>query len=101
MVVYSKGGVPTVMWKRIRQRNEQLDCMVYAYAIYQSLGLQYMSVQLPDNIKKWSSEPDTTLVVDATTDVAPPQAAPSGFTKRTVMKMPRKNGGLIQRNWLG
>jgi phage terminase large subunit GpA-like protein len=40
ITVYSKGNVPSVIWKRIgTSRNEQLDCLVYAYAAFQALSL--------------------------------------------------------------
>lgn len=100
MVTVSKLGVPTVIWKRIRARNEQLDCMVYAYAIFQSLGLHYINVELPKTITLWSKEPDVVVSNGEVTDVAPPEVTVSGFAKRTVMKMPRRSGGLIQTNWL-
>jgi phage terminase large subunit GpA-like protein len=34
--IFGKGSAPQTIWKKLRARNEQLDCMVYAYAALHS-----------------------------------------------------------------
>lgn len=100
VVVYNKHKVPIVKWEQLRDRNEQLDCVVYSYAILQSLGIQYLAVKLPENVIQWGQEPIVTVSPRVIKSVDIEESLPTGFTKRTVLKMPKRQGGLISRNWL-
>lgn len=100
VIAYSKHGVPTIHWKRIRQRNEQLDCMIYAYAVFQGLGVNYATVTLPESIEKWSQEPSARVIEPDQTETPYTQVANTQFFKRRTMPLPRKSGGLIPSGWI-
>lgn len=103
VVIHRAGMQPKTVWKKLRDRNEQLDAMVYAYAVYLSLGIGFVQQQLPKNIAAWSAEPSGVILpvvgpdgTDSTPQL-PVQHVPAGFAKRTTMARPRS---LVNKGWL-
>lgn len=89
VTVYDKGNVPKTYWRKLRDRNEQLDCLVYAYAAFHSL---------PSHVKNGVN----TFVDHNTDDVGTPSdptPAPTHDTpnvlRRSPVGMPRMKGGLL------
>jgi phage terminase large subunit GpA-like protein len=79
-------GIPTRVWKKIRARNEALDCAVYAFAAYASLNA---------NLERIASRAEA-QVKQAQTPTPEPEGVRKPGVKLPVHFAPRR-GGWIKR----
>lgn len=87
ITVYDKGNVPKTFWKKLRERNEQLDCLVYAYAAFHSLP-KTVTQNVSTLAEQFGSGSGPADKQDSTSE------KPPTITHRTV-NLPRRTGGLL------
>lgn len=94
--IYNKGNIPKQIWKQIRERNEQLDCMVYAYAGYlaSNPAIHTQIDALVDHITSLQmADGQPAVVKDGQVQVQEPP-------KRQQLTIPIHKGGLLRTDWL-
>ncbi len=82
-------GIPTRVWKKIRARNEALDCAVYAFASYASLNANLE--RIAQRIEAIGNTPDTTVPQQEERSIA------TLLAQRARVQMPRRAKGFINR----
>lgn len=95
ITVYSKGNAPKQIWKRIRERNEQLDCVVYAYAALHSLSTNILAEmsKIVEKISGLSGNPGEVKEADKNTTEHPVQ-------KKRTYNIPKRGKGIFSKSWL-
>ena len=88
ITIFGKGSAPKQIWKKLRARQDQLDCFVYAYAALHSLSPNILQ-SMPMLIEKLK------VVKPIETDVAPLPPKP-----RREYNIKRKNNALFGSSWL-
>ena len=93
ITVFGKGSAPKQIWKKLRARQDQLDCFVYAYAALHSLSPNILQ-SMPALVQKLS------VVKPIIPDVTSPDVAPLPPKPRREYNIKRKNTALFGSSWL-
>ena len=94
VTIYGKGVAPKTIWKKIRDRNEALDCLVYAYGLSQSQQVHQLAPNMIEAVERLSGLAGTSET--STTDS--PTAPTPTKNKARFAGLNRRAGNMLGNN---